>query len=143
MFGFGLNLLIIFSMWLLIAINIGFIAVNIGMAEWEAYLKKGSALYVIHHGLWMVLYFGICIPVAFFAKDWWLLLVSALARGVIFDVAFNMARKFAPNFQSSKTTSIVDHAERWIFGNDFWLEKITYSVLWIAVNVLIVLKVLK
>ena len=130
-------------MLIAILIQILFIAVNIGMAKWEAVLKS-NALYVIKHGWWITIYFGLIVPAFFFDHDnYWLIILLILVRGVVFDPAFNIFRGFGITYQSLTTTSIVDKIEKFIFRGDFFFEKITYLALLITANLLLFTHVLK
>jgi len=126
--------------WLII-IQAIFAILNIVMAKIEATLKNDNISYVIKHGWWMAAYFAMIGIAVFFDRIYWLILLLLLVRAIVFDVAFNIYRRLAPDFTDTSSTAITDKIERYIFGKDFWFEKIVYVVVLIACNFLIGYKV--
>ena len=118
-----------------ILIQILFIAVNIGMAKIEADMIERNER--IYHGLWMAGYISLTAITCFFYGNWWLTAHLFLVRGVVFDIALNRFRGLATDYTSSKTSSFTDAPLLWIFGGDFFLQKIVFAALLITANLLL------
>lgn len=86
-----------------------FVALNVGMAAWEAHLIHQER--PIKHGWWALLYVALIAAVWFWQKNPVLCVCAVLIREVVFSPALSYFREL-PFFYRSKTTgSVIDKWE--------------------------------
>lgn len=106
---------------------------NIAMADYHAHLIKQQR--PIKHGWWGLLYVAVTIAFAFICQSWVLLIVAALLRKVVFDIALNLFRSLPVFYVSSSTTSIIDRVHNYIFGKHSEIYLSIYFLVIIFLNI--------
>jgi hypothetical protein len=111
-----------------------YIAFCIGLAWLNAELiKVGKRIYhalngVAHLACWLVIFLV--------TKEWVLLAALPFIGRVFFDSALNMMRGLPLDYVAKNPKSIIDKAEKGLFGNDGLLPKCIY--LFISITLIIV-----
>lgn len=87
-------------------------------------IKEGAK---IHHGLNGAIFLTIAGFGAFI--HWTVPIVILCNTRVIFDISLNLFRGLGIDYVSPNPKSIVDKAEKWIFGNSGLVPKILYTLI--------------
>jgi hypothetical protein len=109
------------------------IAFNIWMARYHSRLLKKDKK--IKHGLWGGLYVAVCIGIACYFQDVWLVIACFLLRKFLFDTALNLYNGRAIFFVSKETTSLIDRFHYWAFGLHSEIYQFIYFVGWFVLMI--------
>ena len=91
-------------------------------------IKKGKRIY---HALNGMLHLSVAIVIGYFTH-WQYGLATLCITRLFFDVSLNLFRGLPIDYVSPKPKSIVDIAEKKIFGNDGFTPKVIYLVAAVA-----------
>lgn len=117
---------------MLIVTQILFVILNLGMAEYHAYLIKEER--PIRHGWWGFLYLVASASASICEKSFLLFVCLLLIRKVFFDISLNLFRGLPTFYVSKVTTSLIDKLHNKIFGKWSELYMAIYLITLIILN---------